>query len=176
MKQQMTRKRLFQGLLGLLVVHLLVFSAHASDVRITQEIQAAKQQVLQLNKELYELEQALLKPITTQAALYFSIQPIEQFAPLSIEVQLGTLAPIHHIYTEREVQALRMGAVQPLANSHLAPGKHDVRVMVNGVNVRGQTQQLTTQASVEKGEGPLYLEVHIGTAAGQGVQATIRTW
>lgn len=176
MKIMITAKRALQGLVWLLSTHFVVMTAHASDVRITQEIQAAKQQVLQLNKELYELEQALLKPITTQAALYFSIQPIEQFAPLSIEIQLGTLSPIHHIYTEREVQALRMGAVQPLAHSHLAPGQHDVRVRINGVNVRGQTQQLTTNAVVEKGDGPLYLEVHIGSAASQGVQATIRTW
>lgn len=159
-----------------LVGGLMMATAHANDVRVTQEIQAAKQQVLQLNKELYELEQALLKPITTQAAVYFSIQPIEQFAPLSIDVQLGRLAPIHHVYSEREVQALRMGAVQPLAHSHLAPGAHDVLVRINGVNVRGETQQLTANRSIEKGDGPLYLEIHIGAATGQSVQATIRTW
>lgn len=166
------------GARGLAVCALLMLtvSAYGSDVRITQEIQAAKQQALQLNKELYELEQALLTPITTQAALFFSIQPVDQFAPLSIDIQLGNLAPIHHLYSEREVQALRMGAVQPLANSHLAPGKHDVQVRINGVNVRGQTQQLTANATIEKGEGPLYLEVHVGGASGQPVQANIRTW
>jgi hypothetical protein len=54
-----------------------------------------------------------------------------------------------------------MGAVQPLGDLNLAPGKHDVTVVVRGINHLGQGRELSITETVTKTGKPLITELVI---------------
>ena len=142
---------------------LLLFSSvlHAADAQLAKDVGKVKQAVLELNRDLYQLEQDLLSPSTTQIAFYFSLQGGKYFTPLALEIHAEGLAPMHHLYTEREVQALKMGAVQPVGLDNIGPGARSIEVIVRGLNVDGEEQQLNFKEEVEKTAAPLLLEISV---------------
>ena len=144
---------------------------------LTQDIQSVKQAVLELNKDLYALEEDLLSPATTRAAFYLSLAYGEFFEPLSVEVTSQGMEPVQHIYTERQVSALRMGAVQPLAQLNMGPGNHKLRVVIRGVDHLGQNRELVISEVVEKTDQPLLLEIVIlDEGRGKTASARLKRW
>jgi len=133
----------------------------AEDAAVREDVRAAKETVLELNRDLYELERELLSPATTRASFNLTLNHGEFFEPLSIEVSVDDELKIQHLYTERQVKALRMGAVQPLGDINLAPGKHTVRAVVRGVDHLGQGRELSVAEQVNKTSKPLITELVI---------------
>lgn len=161
-------------LLPLLLQATLVY---AEDAKVNQEVAEVKKAVLALNQELYQLEKDLLSPATTQIAFYLSLANGKYFEPLAIDIKAGDLPAIRHVYTERQVQALRMGAVQPLASENIGPGKHNLAVTVRGKDGQGQEQTLTLNAEVEKSAAPLMLEVLLRDDSNtKQATASLRVW
>lgn len=120
-----------------------------------------KQSVLELNRDLYQLEQDLLSPATTRAAVYFSLVKGKFFQPHSISITVDDMAPVQYLYTDKEVDVLRQGAIQPLKDLNLGPGKHTLKAVVQGVNENGIASELTLARIIEKRGEPLYLELKI---------------
>lgn len=133
--------------------------------------------MLELNKDLYQLEQELLSPATTQIAIYFSLRGATGFTPFALEVKAGKLPTVHHVYTEREVEALRMGAVQPVASDNIGPGEQTIAVTIRGQDDRGQEQIIAFEETVEKRSEPLLLEVVVTDSSQRGAaSAHLTTW
>ncbi|MEQ3692929.1 MAG: hypothetical protein ABNH15_03895 [Alcanivorax sp.] len=146
----------------LLICALLVSgTVFAEDAAIREDVRTVKESVLELNRDLYELERELLSPATTRAAFHVTLNHGEFFEPLSIELSVDGDMELQHLYTERQVKALRMGAVQPLGDLNLAPGKHDVTVVVRGINHLGQGRELSITETVTKTGKPLITELVI---------------
>ncbi len=147
----------------LLAVSLLqsVLPGHAGEAALAADVSQVKQSVLELNRELYQLEQDLLSPATTRLALYLSLQGGKYFEPLALEIRSEALPPVLHIYTERQIQALKMGAVQPLASLDAGPGQHTLQITLKGLDNSGQPQTLQLNPVVEKTTGPLLLELQV---------------
>ncbi|WP_300426567.1 hypothetical protein [uncultured Thalassolituus sp.] len=145
----------------LIIALLLPQLSLAEDAAVRKEVLAAKETVLELNRDLYELERELLSPATTRAAFNLTLNHGEYFEPLSIEISVDDELKVQHLYTERQVKALRMGAVQPLGDINLAPGKHSVRAVVRGVDHLGQGRELSVTEMVNKTSKPLITELVI---------------
>ena len=146
----------------LLICALLVSgTVFAEDAAIREDVRTVKESVLELNRDLYELERELLSPATTRAAFHVTLNHGEFFEPLSIELSVDGDMELQHLYTERQVKALRMGAVQPLGDLNLAPGKHDVTVVVRGINHLGQGRELSITETGTKTGKPLITELVI---------------
>lgn len=138
--------------------------ANGSDAKTSQISQKAvsiKQSVLDLNRELYQLEEDLLSPATTRAAVFFSLTYGEFFEPYSVNITIDDKQPIQYLYTQRQVSALRQGAVQPLKNLNLGPGLHTIKAIAKGVDNNGKKRELVLEQSVEKHDKPLYIELKI---------------
>ena len=162
----------------LLIMSLWIGSIQAAEVAtLTQDTQAVKQAVLQLNKDLYELEKQLLSPATTEVSFYLSFRGLKDFIPLALEVNTQGAPSVHHLYTEREVEALRMGAVQPVASRNIGPGLHDVDVILRGKNRDGVEKVISLQEQVEKQTAPLLLEILVTDNQGSTDPiAQLNTW
>jgi len=145
----------------LMLILCLPALASAEDAAVREEVMSAKETVLELNRDLYELERELLSPATTRAAFHITLNHGEYFEPLSVELSVDGKLELQHLYTERQVKALRMGAVQPLGDLNLAPGKHDITVTVRGVDHQGQGRELTITEPVTKTGKPLITELLI---------------
>lgn len=128
---------------------------------ISKEAVSIKQSVLELNRSLYQLEEDLLTPATTRAALYFSLASGEYFDPYSIKVTFDDKPAIEYLYTERQLTALRQGAVQPLAKLNIGPGIHTIKALAKGVDKNGIERQLALEKTVEKHDAPLYVELKV---------------
>lgn len=172
----MTKKSMLAGVLFLTVLTAYT-QAESSEANIAADIVQVKRSVLELNKDLYELEEDLLSPATTRAAFYFSLSYGEFFEPLSIEVTGNGFETVQHIYTERQVAALRMGAVQPLAKINLGPGKHNLRALIRGVDQLGQKRELVVEQQVEKTDKPMLIEFVVSDVAEQqSAAAQLKFW
>ncbi len=128
---------------------------------ISKKAVSIKQSVLDLNRELYQLEEDLLSPATTRAAVFFSLSYGEFFEPYSVNITIDDKQPIQYLYTKRQVSALRQGAVQPLKNLNLGPGVHTIKAIAKGVDNNGKNRELVLEQSVEKHDKPLYVELKI---------------
>lgn len=129
--------------------------------QLSQKATSIKESVLELNRDLYQLEEDLLSPATTRAAVYFSLSYGEFFVPYSVNITVDNKQPIQYLYTERQVAALRQGAVQPLKNINLGPGTHTLKAVAKGVDNNGKNRELVLERSVEKHDKPLYIELKI---------------
>ncbi len=102
-------KALFRGILaGLLVWPWLVLADPESAVEtgVNEEVQTLKQQVLELNRDLFMLEEELLFPSNTQVSVFVSMDVGEFFQLDSVQVKLDGKEVADYLYTRRELDAL----------------------------------------------------------------------
>jgi hypothetical protein len=129
--------------------------------QVSEKVMTVKQSVLELNRDLYQLEEDLLSPATTRASLYFSLAYGEFFEPYSINVSVDDKQTVNYLYTERQVKALRQGGIQPLQDLNLGPGIHHIKAVVKGVDNNGKSRELVIEQEIEKHDQPLYIELKV---------------
>ena len=81
---------------------------------LDQQTQALKKSVLELNRDLFVLEEELLYPSNTQVAVFVSLDVGEYFALDSVELSVDGKNVSNYLYTERELNALLRGGVHQL--------------------------------------------------------------
>src|SRR4030095_7016725 len=141
-------------------------AAPAEDFKsLDQEVQALKKEVLDLNRELFVLEEDLLFPANTQVAVFVSMDVGDFFALDSVTLKLDNKEVANYLYTEREAQALLKGGVHRVYIGNLKAGDHELLALFTGQGPhvrdyrRGATIQLT------KGVGAKYVELKISDRA-----------
>lgn len=144
-----------------LLATMSLWASAEQESALKQEIQSVKESVLELNQSLYALEQDLLNPAATRAAFYLSLSRGEFFDPMAIEITSKDMEPIQHIYTERQVKTLRLGAVHPISQVNIGPGEHDLRIVIRGMNHLGQNRELVLKERINKTAQPLLMEIVI---------------
>jgi len=140
-------------------------AAHGEEVSAEQlkgldeQIQEIKGDVLAIATELDLLEEKLLYPSQTQVAVFVSLAQGETFRLDSVDLKLGEEDVAHHLYSYKELEALRMGGVQRLFTGNLRTGDHQLQVSFNGKSEGGDTFQRTDSYRVEKGVGPKMVNI-----------------
>jgi len=121
-------------------ISMLVLSAAAYGQEISKEqikgldeqVQEIKSDVLGIAAELNQLEEKLLYPSNTQVAVFVSLTSGETFRLDSVEIQLDGEPVAHHLYTFKELEALRKGGVQRIYAGNVRSGEHHLQVRVLG--------------------------------------------
>ena len=96
------------------------------------EVQGLKKDAVDLNKDLFILEEELLFPANTQVAVFLSMDVGSFFALDSVQLRIDDKEVINYLYTPREVQALLKGGVQRLYVGNLKVGRHELVAYFNG--------------------------------------------
>jgi hypothetical protein len=138
-------------------------AADAGDFKtLDQEVQSMKKDVIDLNKDLFVLEEELLFPANTQVAVYVSMDVGTFFALDSVTVKIDNKQVKNYLYTAREADALLKGGVQQIYLGNLKVGKHELVAFFTGKGMpvdrdyrRGAT------INFDKGVGAKYLELKI---------------
>src|SRR3954468_12862047 len=109
-------------------------SAAARDESRTldEDVQGLKKQVLDLNRDLFLLEEELLFPSNTQTAVFVAMDVGEFFGLDSVELKIDNKAVANYLYTEREASALVKGGVQRLYIGNLKAGDHELVAVFTG--------------------------------------------
>jgi hypothetical protein len=173
-KQPVTR---VVRLVALLLTLAPTFATAQDTPALQQEIQDIKQQTLELNRDLFILEEELLFPSNTQLAVYLSMDVDNLFALDAVKLSIDGTVVTNYLYTERQVDALQRGGVQRLYMGNLKAGEHEIVAVFTGRGPQGRDFRRATQLQVVKASGAKNLEVKIsGSEATQQPDFTVKEW
>ena len=99
---------------------------------LDEQVQEIKSDVLSISQELNRLEEKLLYPSGTQVAIFVALAKGDQMRLDSVRLQIDGQLVTHHIYSAKEVEALRKGGVQRIYVGNVATGDHKLEVLVDG--------------------------------------------
>lgn len=124
-------------------------------------VQDLKKEVLEINRDLYILEEELLFPANTQMAVFVSVDVGDFFDLDSVQLKLNDKEVANYLYTKREVEALHRGGVQQLFLGNVASGDHELIAVFVGKGPSGRDYRRGANVIVTKGLGAKYLELKI---------------
>jgi hypothetical protein len=128
---------------------------------LDEDVQDLKKQVLDLNRDLFLLEEELLFPANTQVAIFVSMDVGEFFGLDSVELKVDDKDVANYLYTEREVDALLKGGVQRIFLGNLKAGEHELVAVFTGEGPHTRDYRRGASLKFEKGIGPKYIELTI---------------
>lgn len=127
---------------------------------LDEQVQDIKKDVLGISTELNLLEEKLLFPSNTQISIFVSLADGVSFEPDAIKLKLDEKDVADHIYSFKEVEALKRGGVQRVFTGNVQTGDHKVQVSVIGK--AGNADKTDTAAhTVTKGVGPKFVEIRL---------------
>jgi len=136
--------------------------APAGDFKsLDQEVQGMKKEVIDLNKDLFVLQEELLFPANTQVAVYVSMDVGTFFGLDSVTLKIDNKEVKNYLYTAREADALLKGGVQELYLGNLKVGKHELVAFFTGKGPVERDYKRGATITFEKGVGAKYLELKI---------------
>jgi len=152
-------------------------AADGSTRALDEQIQDIKQQVVDLNKDLFVLEEELLFPANTQVAVFISMDVGEFFGLDSVTLKIDNKEVSNYLYTPREVAALAKGGVQRLYVGNLRAGAHELVALFGGKGPNERDYRRGASIKFEKGVGAKYLELKISDRARKAQpEFEIRDW
>ncbi len=136
--------------------------ASAPDAKtLDQEVQGLKKDVVELNKDLFVLEEELLFPANTQVAVFLSMDVGTFFALDAVTIKIDNKEVANHLYTAREADALLKGGVQRIYIGNQKVGKHELVAFFTGKGTVERDYRRGATLVFEKGVGAKYLELKI---------------
>lgn len=133
----------------------------AGDGSVDEQVQSLKSDVLDLNRDLFVLEQELLYPANTQVAVFVSMDAGTFFALDSVQLKIDGKDVADYLYTPREVHALVQGGVQRLYVGNLKVGKHELVAFLTGKGPHHLDYTRGATLDFQKSIGAKYLELTI---------------
>jgi len=144
---------------------------------LDQETQSLKNAVLELNKELFLLEEELLYPANTQVAVFVSMDVGQYFALDSVQLTLDGKEVSNYLYTEREVDALHRGGVQQLYLGNLKAGDHELVAIFTGTGPHERDYKRGATLQFSKNIGSKFVELTISDQENQlQPEFVVRNW
>ena len=141
------------------------------------EVQGLKREVLDLNRDLFALEEELLFPANTQVAVFLSLDVGQFFELDAIQLKVDNKEVANYLYTEREVAALNRGGVHRVYLGNLKTGKHELVAFFTGKGPHARDYKRGANLLFEKGVGAKYLELRISDRqSAQQPEFTVKEW
>ena len=131
----------------------------AADSTLDQRAESLKREVVDLNRELFKLEEELLYPANTQVVVFLAVDTKKAFALDSVELKINGALATTYLYSEREVNALNQGGVQRLFTGNVAAGPHRVEAVFNGRGADDRYFRRQVSYDFEKKNSAKYLEL-----------------
>ena len=175
-------KQFLFGSLSLLMVSIVVAEEAAPTVSpevrgLGEQVETLKKEILDLNRDLFMLEEELLFPATTQTTVFLAMNTGVFFALDAVELKIDGKVVSNYLYTEREVNALARGGVQKLHVENLRSGKHELVAIFTGKGPKGRDYRRAASYEFEKGLDPKFIELRISdSSAKEQPEFAINAW
>ena len=159
-------------------------SAEVDDARsrskfrsLDEDVQSLKKEVLDLNRDLFLLEEELLFPANSQVAFFISMDVGEYFVLDSVNLKIDGKEVANYLYTEREVGALLRGGVHRVHMGNLKVGDHELVAVFTGQGPHVRDYRRGATMNLNKGIGAKYVELQISDRVQkQQPEFIIREW
>ena len=129
-----------------------------------QKIQPIKQQALELNRDLLILEEEILFPSHSRMTMFLSMDAGDFFHPDEVSLSIDGKQVTHHLYTQEQREALRLGGAQRLYMGNVEIGEHDIVVVSTGKGPGDLDYRETTEFTLKKASGTRNLELKISAS------------
>ena len=144
---------------------------------LDSRIQNLKKEVLDLNRDLFMLEEELLFPSNTQISVFLSIDIGNLFQLDSVQIRLNDKIVANHLYTKREVEALQRGGVQRIYTGNLPSGKHEIVAYYTGIGPNNRPYKQGSTTIIEKTSAAQFVELKISdNTVKQQPQFEVKVW
>jgi hypothetical protein len=144
---------------------------------LDEDVQSLKKEVLDLNRDLFLLEEELLFPANSQVAFFISLDVGEYFQLDSVNLKIDGKEVANYLYTVREADALTRGGVHRVHMGNLKVGDHELIAIFTGKGPNIRDYRRGATMSFNKGIGAKYVELNITDAVKkQQPEFDIKEW
>jgi hypothetical protein len=133
---------------------------------LDEQVQEIKSDVLSIAAELNQLEEKLLYPSGTQVAIFIALAKGDLMRLDAVRLQIDGQLVAHHIYSFKELEALRKGGVQRIYVGNVATGDHQLEVLVDGKLEGGADFSRTEHFTFRKEVKPKMVELTVQPSTG----------
>ncbi len=148
-----------------------------SFTRIDREVQAIKQEMLDINRDLSLLEGELLYPPEHRLTVFLSVGSATTMDLDVLKIDLNGKSLVHHEYSDAEMEALRKGGVHKAYIGSIEKGEHVLQAQLSGTGRRDQVFDIVDSATFTKRQGTRYVELLVSESTLRGVpRLTIQSW
>ncbi len=130
-------------------------------VALDSDLERIKKDLLKLKRDLVILEEDLLFPASSQVAVFLSMDIGELFQLDAVSLKLNGKEVAHHLYTDRQVDALYRGGVQKLFIGNVKQGQNRLTAFFTGRGPSGRDYRRATTVEFEKSFEPAFVELAI---------------
>ncbi len=131
------------------------------DRTTAQKLEDLKDEVLEVNRDLFILEEDLLFPASTQLAVYFSVDVGYFFSLDNIKIKIDDKQVNHHLYTEKDVSALYRGAIQKVYLGNVSTGEHEIVAILIGIGPRKREYRRAVSFKFDKNTDAKAIEIQL---------------
>ena len=131
------------------------------DKNLSSQIESLKQAMVNLNRDLFILEEDLLFPSSTQVAIYLAMDVGEYFALDAVELKINDQVKTYYLYTDRQVDALYRGGVQRLYVGNINQGEHELTAFFIGIGPENREYKRAVSLTFTKDEDPIAIELNV---------------
>ena len=129
--------------------------------QLDQDVQSLKKEVLDLNRDLFLLEEELLFPANSQVAFFISMDIGEYFRLDSVSLKIDGKEVANYLYTDREAGSLLRGGVHRVHMANLKAGDHELVAIFTGQGPQSREYRRGATMNFSKGIGAKYVELEI---------------
>ncbi len=129
--------------------------------QLDQDVQSLKKEVLDLNRDLFLLEEELLFPANSQVAFFISMDVGEYFKLDSVSIKIDGKEVANYLYTDREAGSLLRGGVHRVHMANLKTGDHELVAIFTGQGPHSREYRRGATLNFSKGIGAKYVELEI---------------
>ena len=154
---------------GVSILMMMSVNARAEEISkkqikgLDEQVQEIKSDVLAIAAELNHLEERLLYPSNTQVAVFVSLKTDDEFLLDSLALSMNGEAVAYHLYSYKELEALKKGGVQRIYTGNLNSGKHEMQVTMLGMSKSGNDLSHSESFWIEKTVRPKVVEINLAS-------------
>lgn len=154
---------------------LLAPAAHAAEAPLPRDLQGLKGELLNLNRDISQLEKELLFP-STEAAVVVTLEPGSSLRIIDARIFIDDRDAGYHLYTDAELAALVKGGMQRIYTGNLPSGAHSLKAVITLRGDKGEELQRTATYSFSKGAQRKVIEVKPVMQATRDGDVRFREW
>lgn len=144
---------------------------------IDHEVQQIKQEILDINRELWVLEEELLFPPERRLTVFLSVDSGTTLDLELLKIELNGQPLADHHYSDAEMQALRKGGVQKPYIGKIENGDYVLKARLQGVTAKDRVFDLETNVTFTKKKGTKNIELQVSESRFRRLpQLTAQIW
>jgi hypothetical protein len=136
-------------------------SPREASAPLDSDLETVKQELLKLKRDLVILEEDLLFPASSQVAVFLSMDIGELFQLDAVTLKLNGKEVAHHLYTDKQIDALFRGGIQKLFVGNVQQGQNRLTAFFTGRGPSGRDYRRATTVEFEKSFEPAFVELAI---------------